>query len=98
MPAKTATEEVNGLQGLMDTVLKTEKSALDSMHRFADTCNDAFPDLGEEGDGPRKKIIDSAFKMTGDVIDSGHRMACNVIDITEDAIRNLSKKAEATVS
>lgn len=95
MATKAATKSNEGLQGLMDTLQKTEKSALDAMHRLADSVNDAFPDVGDEGDGPRKKIIDAAFKLTGDIVDSGHKMAVNVVDVTEDAVRGMGKKADA---
>lgn len=80
---------------VLETVQKTEHSALDAMHRFADSINDAFPDIGDKGEGPRSKIIASAFKLTGEIVDAGHRMVTNVIDAGSDAVSGLAKTAEA---
>jgi len=41
--------------------------ALESVRKFLDTVNGVFPDVGTEG-GARKKIIDSAFKMTEQLV------------------------------
>lgn len=85
-----ATDKV---QELLGTMKKTEHSALDAMHRFADSINDAFPDVGEEGEGPRSKIIAAAFKLTGEIVDAGHRMASNLVDVGSDAMTDVAKTA-----
>lgn len=55
--------------------LKTgETSALEAVHKFVDTVSSAVPDLGAE-DGPRKKIIDSAFKMTEQLVATANDVA-----------------------
>lgn len=90
MATKT-TQKPEGLQGLLEGVRDTEQSALDAAHRFAGNVNDSFPDLGDEGEGPRKSIIDGAFKMTGEIIDAGHRFANNVIDLAESALHGGDK-------
>lgn len=41
--------------------------ALELVRKFLDTVNGVFPDVGTEG-GARKKIIDSAFKMTEQLV------------------------------
>ena len=63
----------------------SEKSALDAARKFVDTVNDTVPDTGE--DGPRSRIIDSAFRMTQELIDAGNKLALNVVDSTEDALK-----------
>lgn len=87
-----ATEKIGEL---LETVQKTEHSALDAMHRFADSISDAFPDVGEKGEGPRSKIIEAAFKLTGEIVDAGHRMVSNVLDAGSEAVSDLTKKSEA---
>lgn len=87
-----ATDKIHELLGTMN---ETGHSALDAMHRFADSINDAFPDVGEKGEGPRSKIISAAFKLTGEIVDAGHRMAANVLDATSDAVSGVAKTAEA---
>ena len=43
------------------------KMALESVRKFLDTVNGVFPDVSAD-DGPRKKIIDSAFRMTEQLV------------------------------
>ena len=40
------------------------------MRRFLDTVNNAFPDVGPDG-GARQRIIDSAFRMTDELVGLG---------------------------
>ena len=47
---------------IIDSVQDAEQSALEAVRTFLDEVNGVFPDLTE--DGPRRKIIDSAFNMT----------------------------------
>ena len=48
-----------------------EQSSLEAVRKFLDTVDSVFPDLSE--DGPRRKIIDSAFKMTEQLVGSSNR-------------------------
>lgn len=81
MAESTSTETARKLIG---SLADSEKSALDAARRFVDTVNDTVPDTSE--DGPRSKIIDSAFRMTQELVDAGNRLAMNVVDSTEDAV------------
>ena len=42
-------------------------TALESVRKFLDSVNGAFPDVGADH-GPRQRIIDSAFKMTEQIV------------------------------
>ena len=61
-----------------------EQSALEAVRRFVDTVDGAFPDVGE--DGPRRKIIDSAFKMTEQLVGASNQFARNIVKVTGEAM------------
>ncbi len=68
-----------------------EKSALESVQRFVDTVNGAFPDLGS--DGPRRKIIDSAFKMTEQLVGTSNQLAEKIVKATRDGLNDVKGTA-----
>lgn len=78
------------IRDLLGSLERTEKSTLSAMHRIAGSFNGAFPDVGTEGSGPRQRIIDAAFGLTGEMVDAGHRMVKNVVEVAEDAVRDLA--------
>ena len=73
----------NGTTRLIDTIEGTEHTSLEAARRFVDSVSDAFPDLGT--DGPRRKIIDSAFQMTEQLVDASNQFARKILDVTEKA-------------
>jgi hypothetical protein len=56
-----------GTNRLVDTVEEAEHTSLEAVRKFVDTVDSVFPHLGGD-DGPRRKIIDSAFKMTEQLV------------------------------
>lgn len=96
MPTSTSNKPTEGLQGLIEGLEENEKSALEAVKRFVDTVNDTFPDIGE--DGPRRQIIDAAFKMTEQVVEASNRLAINVLDVTESTLRGITEKEEPKAS
>ena len=44
------------------------------MRKFLDSVNGAFPDVGADH-GPRQRIIDSAFKMTEQIVSASTQLA-----------------------
>lgn len=92
MATSKSQESAEGLQGLIEGLQENEQNALDAVKRFVDTVNDAFPDINE--DGPRKKIIEAAFQMTGQVVEASNRLAINVLDVTESTLRGIVDKEE----
>jgi len=59
-------------------------SALESVRRFLDAVNGVFPDVGADG-GARKKIIDSAFKMTEQLVGTSSQLAQRIVKASQDA-------------
>ena len=60
-----------------------EESVLEAARRFVDTVNDIFPDIGD--DAPRRKIIDSAFRMTEQLVGTSNEFARKLVKATSDA-------------
>ena len=54
------------------------------MRKFVDTVDGVFPDVGE--DGPRRKVIDAAFKMVEQLVGASNQLAQNVVELTENAM------------
>ncbi len=46
----------------------------ESVRKFLDSVNGAFPDVGADH-GPRQRIIDSAFKMTEQLVSTSTQLA-----------------------
>jgi hypothetical protein len=81
----------DGATALIDSIQGVEKSSLEAVRRFLDTVDGVFPDVGE--DGPRRKIIDSAFKMVEDLVAASNELARGVARVTEEA---LNQRDDAT--
>ena len=69
-----------GADRLIESLAGAEKSALEAVRRFLDTVDDAFPHLGEGG-GQRQKIIDSAFKMTEELVGASNQLAKRLVKV-----------------
>jgi hypothetical protein len=65
---------------IIDSLGGAENSALEAVRKFLDTVNDAFPHLGEGG-GTRQKIIDSAFKMTEELVGTSNQFAQRLVKV-----------------
>jgi hypothetical protein len=87
--------EQGGTTRLIDTIENAEKTSLEAVRKFVDTVTDAFPDLGGE-DGPRRKIIDSAFKMTEQLVGASNRLAQNILEVTEKTLGDADPKPTAS--
>lgn len=75
----------DGAIQLIDSVEDAEHSALEAViQKFLDTVDGVFPQVSE--DGPRRKIIDSAFKMTEQLVGASNQLARRVVKVTEDAL------------
>ena len=61
----------DGTTRVIETIENAEKVSLEAVRKFLDTVNGAFPEVGE--DGPRRKIIDSAFEMTEKLVNNSDR-------------------------
>ena len=79
----TRTEQPVSVDRMMDSVRDAEDSGLEAVRKFVDTVNGIFPDLSE--DGTRRKIIDSAFKMTEELVAASTNLAEKIMKaLTEE--------------
>jgi hypothetical protein len=92
----TTTETTSdGASRLIDTIQGAEHTSLEAVRRFVDTVDSAFPDLAQGDDGPRRKIIDSAFKMTEQLVGASNQLAQNILDLTENAMKDQDRPKAA---
>lgn len=77
-------DTTDGASRLIDSIEDAERSTLESVRKFVDAVNGAFPDVSD--DGPRQKIIDSAFKMVEQLVGASNELAQNIVKVTGDAL------------
>ena len=69
---------------IIDSVRTAEQSALEAVRKFVDTVDNAIPEVGQEG--ARRKIIDSAFKMTEQLLGATNQLAERVVTTSSEAL------------
>ena len=74
-----------GTTRLVDTIEEAEHTSLEAVRKFVDTVDSVFPHLGGD-DGPRRKIIDSAFRMA-------EQLAKDFLDVTRKALTESGRKS-----
>ena len=84
----------DGAIRVIESVEDAEKSALEAVRKFLDTVDGVFPDVSV--DGPRRTIIDSAFKMTEQLVAASNQLAQRIVTVTEKALDDFDKKAKAS--
>ena len=84
--------EAQGTTRLIDTIESAEHASLEAVRKFLDTVDSVFPHLGAD-EGPRRKIIDSAFKMTEQLVSTSSRLAQNILEVTEKALSDADQKS-----
>ena len=90
MPATRTRKE--GATRVIDTIDHAERVSLEAVRNFLDSVDSVLPDVGGD-DRPRRKIIDSAFKMTEQLVGASTRMAQNILDATEKALAESDRKS-----
>jgi len=80
----TSTEESGVVERIIESGRDAEEFALEAVRKFVDTVNGIFPDVSEEG--PRRKIIDSAFQMTEQVVRTWTQAAEKIVKATGEAL------------
>jgi hypothetical protein len=85
----------DGAERLIESLAGAEKSALEAMRKFLDTVDDAFPHLGEGG-SHRQKIIDSAFKMTEELVGASNHLAQRLVKVGGSAAKRAPARKAAT--
>jgi hypothetical protein len=84
----------DGAIRIIESVDDAEKSALEAVRKFLDTVDGVFPDVNV--DGPRRKIIDSAFKMTEQLVGASNQLARRVVKVTEDALSEYERSGPSS--
>ena len=84
----------DGADRIIDSVAEAERTALDAVRRFLDTVNKAFPDVGSDG-GSRQRIIDSAFRMTDELVGTSNQFAHRLVQVGSDAAKRAPVKVGA---
>jgi flagellar biosynthesis GTPase FlhF len=88
-------DQDEGAGRVINSVAKAEKKAIEAVRDFVETVNRAFPDIGEDG-GPRQQIIDSAFKMTEQLVGASNELAHRVVKVGHVAATRIpGRKAAA---
>lgn len=82
----------DGAARLIDTIEHAENASLEAVRNFLDTVDSVLPHLGSD-DGPRRKIIDSAFKMTEQLVRTSTGLAKNVLDVAKKTLSEPPNKS-----
>ena len=64
-----------GVDRVIDALAGAEQTALEAVRRFLETVNGAVPD----SDGARSKIIESAFRMTEELVGTSNEFAHRLV-------------------
>ncbi|MGO9343567.1 MAG: hypothetical protein ACLP6E_13780 [Acidimicrobiales bacterium] len=80
---------------LVDSIERAEHVSMEAVRRFLDNVNSVFPEPVGDG-GPRRKIIDSAFKMTEELVGAANQLARNVLDVTAKTLRDSDGRSDAS--
>ncbi len=76
---------------IFESVQQAETTALESVRKFLDTVNALFPDVTADA-GPRKRIIDSAFKMTEQLVGTSTDLAQQIVRTSRNAFTEVGKR------
>jgi hypothetical protein len=79
---------------VVSSIQDLEQSTPEAVRKFVDTVDGQFPDLRD--DGPRRKIIDSAFKMVEQMVNASNKLAKNIVSVTENALAEFDKNASSS--
>jgi hypothetical protein len=85
----------DGAERIIESLQAAEQSALEAVRKFLDIVNGVFPDVSED-EGPRQKIIDSAFKMTEQLVGASNQLAQRIVKVTESALSESEKKDQSS--
>jgi hypothetical protein len=87
--------EQNAAARLVDTIEAAGNASLEAVRKFADTVDGVFPHLGSD-EGPRRKIIDSAFKMTEQLVSTSARLAQRILDVAKQEPSESDQKSTSS--
>ena len=77
---------------IIESLRDTGDAALESVRKFLDTVNGAFPDVGAD-DGRRQREIDSAFKMTEQLVSTWSDFGKRIAKVSQSGASEANKKS-----
>ncbi len=90
----STTTETGSADRIIESFHDAGETALESVRKFLDTVNGVFPDVSADS-GPRQKIIDSAFKMTEQLVGTSTQLAQRLVKASQDVLGEPDKKTKA---
>ncbi len=88
----TETMQDTSTTRIIESVQQAEHSALEAVRKFVDVVDGAFPDVSSTDEGPRRQIIDSAFKMVENLVGASNKLAENVLQVSAKAMEESSDR------
>jgi len=85
---------VDSTNRILGSVRDAEELALESVRQFVDTVNGILPDVRD--DAPRRKIIDSAVKMTEQLVGASTDLAQKIMKAASDAWAQPTRDVDLT--
>ena len=77
---------------IVESLEGAENSALEAVRKFLDTVNGVFPDVSADN-GPRQNIIDSAFKMTEQLVSTWSDFGMRIAKVSQSEASEANKKS-----
>jgi hypothetical protein len=77
---------------VIQTIKQGQTSSLDAVHEFIDVVHDVIPDTG--GAEGRTAVIESAFKMTEQLVGTWSDVARQLAKESQDALRGAEPTAK----
>lgn len=91
--ATTPGDITEGLESFISGVGDQSKATLDAVRKFVDTVNDAIPEVAAEG--LRAQIIEAAFSMTRQVVDTSNSLAVGLVDSTSRTLEGITHSGDS---
>jgi len=82
------------VERIIESGRDAEEFALEAVRKFVDTVDGVFPDVSQ--DGPRRKIIDSAFQMTEQLVSTWTQAAEKIAKQTRDVLAQPKSTASSS--
>ena len=80
MAKPTSSDREKGADRVIASVARAEETAIKAVRDFVETVNRTFADGGKDN-SHRQQIIDSAFKMTEQLVGASNELAHRVVEV-----------------
>ena len=86
--ANPRSSDSEGADRVIESVARAEKTAIKAVRDFVETVNRTFAD-GDKDSSRRQQIIDSAFKMTEQLVGASNELAHRVVTVGHGAAKRV---------